>query len=188
MLQFLAFKSKGFIVLNSFYSEQIKARRYIARIQTIVSKDDPDYRGYMNRYFLHGKLHREDKENGYTLPSIILEDGSCSWFKNGKCHREDRLQSLEGSFWEDHDGVQIGRVLPAIIDGSIFNGQEWWNNGIRYRNDKDENGKLLPLRIRGMGIGLKECDLGNWRYPNSGYADREIDKSTGNYVIQIEKK
>lgn len=74
-------------------------------------------------------LHCEKKgPDGQTLPAIIYEDGSKSWYINGKYHRNDKDEN--------------GRALPTFIYG---NGEVIYHkNGLRHREDRGDDGYLLP--------------------------------------------
>jgi len=109
-------------------------------------RDDKDENGYTlpavimadgsKKWIKNGKLHRDDKdENGNTLPAWIMIGGSKRWYKNGELHREEKDEN--------------GYTLPAWIDADGSKG--WYKNDKLYREEKDENGYTLPAWIKADG-------------------------------------
>jgi hypothetical protein len=82
-------------------------------------------------WFKNGLSHRDERDDGLTLPAKILADGTKIWCKNGISHRDDR----------DAEGF----LLPAKIYPT---GQkEWFKNGLFHNDDRDANNKLLPALV-----------------------------------------
>ena len=134
MLQFLPFKSKSFISVYSLVNEKRRVQRNASILQTI--KENKRYSEY--KYIIwtvYNKSHREEKEDGLTLPAVIYTEGTQQWFRNGQCHRDDLDEN--------------GKTLPAIISSSR---KCWFKNGQYHRSDRDEDNRLLPAYIGRCGI------------------------------------
>jgi len=158
-LRFIPFKSKEFISLNSLGELKVKKAKKEIKIGLLQTKECVfiDRRGWSEKEFkindnLHsigdkpayvresdvkaiwyknGKIHRDEKNRGITMPAVIDQVYlCCKWYKNGKLHRIDKYNGL---------------TLPAIIYETGT--QEWYRNGYRCRNDKDEFGYSLPNYI-----------------------------------------
>ncbi len=111
------------------------------------------YRDGTKKWFLDGKLHREDgpaieQPNGSKEwykngkrhrdggPAVEWFDGSKAWYRNGVLHRDDggpayerpdgRKEWLRNGKWDRADG-------PALIFGN--GSEEWYKNGKLHRTD-----------------------------------------------------
>ena len=76
------------------------------------------------RWYLNGKLHREDDR-----PAVVSVDGTKEWWVDGKCQRSvsangDKAWYLNGRLHRDGDKPAYERA-----DGL----KEWWVNGERHR-------------------------------------------------------
>jgi len=103
----------------------------------------------ISKWYKNGKLHRNEKIEGCTLPADVDEYcGYRGFFKNGKFHREDK--ALTGDVkngYYDKNGNYVAYTMPAIQNPANIPIREWYNNGERHRDDRDENGYLLPAII-----------------------------------------
>jgi hypothetical protein len=81
-------------------------------------------------WYKNGELHREG-----GLPAVVGADGTKWWYKNNQLHREGGLPAIEGAFgksWWYNGKKHREGGLPAIesADGT----KEWWYNGLRHRD------------------------------------------------------
>ena len=117
---------------------------------------------------LFGFLHCVEKDaDGLTLPASH-EHGTKIWYKHDLIHRSDRDKSglvlpaweaynakmwyINGMLHRDDRDALYGKVLPAKIKLMKFSNEmltkyEWWTCGKQHRNDRDDNGDLLPTII-----------------------------------------
>jgi len=84
------------------------------------------------RWYLNGKLHREDG------PAFVYPDGIEVWYLNGKHHREDGPAIYNPTDPEGSEGWYLNGKLhredgPARTTSKGL--QEWYRNGTRHRED-----------------------------------------------------
>jgi len=152
-IEFLPFKNKAFVSLLSLENNKRIYQRELSLIQQKIKQ-----KYFSTSYYIFGRFHREEKENGFVLPAYKYAKNQYRfYYKNNKHHREDKYEGLVlpaiiGSCIEMYkkngkfhrDDKENGLTLPAV--SSIIH-QEWWYKGQQHRDDRDENGWLLPANI-----------------------------------------
>ena len=97
------------------------------------------YENGSKSWYLNGKRHREDG------PAIEHFDGTKEWFLNDQRHREDGpaiIYALGSKFWYlNGNRHRIGGPAVEYTDGS----KEWFLNGIEYSEEEYWN-QLKPAK------------------------------------------
>lgn len=96
-----------------------------------IHRDDGpalEYNDGSKSWFINGKLHRLDG------PASLLSDGRQYWFKRSKLHREDGPAWITPDARKWYRNGQLFRADgPAVVRGNGT--QEWWLNDKRHRLD-----------------------------------------------------